>query len=1305
MSSKIRMRGAALSAAATALAGCLVIGFSPITAQAAAIPDLQGPGGINGDFGGQVLVLSNGNFVVVDKYFDSGVADDIGSVSLYTANDQKISTVTGATAGDQIGSDGVFEVSDGDFVILSGSWHKNGVGAVGAATWVDATTGIGGTISAGNSLTGTSVGDFADSKVTVLANGNYVISNPKWGANDVGAVTWEDGTATLSGSISASNSIVGASTSDMVGSGGITALTGGDYVVASPMWDGHAPDAGAVTWASGNGPTHVAVAEVNSIAGLNNGDMVGSGGVTALTNGNYVIASPKWNNGNLGDAGAATWADGSKVTSANVATGNSIVGGSNFDMVGSGGVTALSNGNYVVISPLFNKSPFLNAGAATWANGAAATSTVVTDSNSLIGASSFANVGAGGVTALSNGNYVISSPYFSGNGRNENGAATWAVGTAATSGVVAQANSIIGANNSDAIGSAGVTALAGNGNYVISSPQWGATELGAVTWASGAGTTSAIVSIANSLVGTTPADPIALRAADQVGSGGAIALSDGNYVVASPFWNGSANNEGAATWLDGTAATAVAVDETNSLHGTVVDDNVGGGSVKALAGGRYVVSSPLRALAPGDPFEFAIADAGAATFGPAGGVSGAVAPIVGVTGNSVIGTPGVVLGQVLAASPLITKDNTIEIATSQARVLRLDAGVDFQPPTIVQGDIKRVSATPVSVTFAPVTTDNVGVLSVLCNPASGSSFPVGITPVTCTASDTATPANTTLKTFKVIVTAPDTTPPQLTVPQSVSTSTSPGSSTATVIFDVTATDNVGVQSTGCTPPSGSQFPVGVTQVTCTVTDTSGQTTTKTFNVTVTDQENPVFAAKSNITVAAPAGASSQVVSFSKPDATDNVAVQSVVCDKASGASFPVGVTTVHCTATDTSGNTATTSFTITVTPTVTPPPPPAGTDFVSMSPARLADSRPGQTTVDHLFEGDGMHTAGSTMQLTVTGRGGVSADASAVGLNVTAVGATGDGFVTVFPCGSDQPTASNLNFTTGSTTPNAVIAKVGANGKVCLFVSAATHLVVDANGYFPPTSSLVSMNPARVLETRDGMPTIDGQQQGGGARAAGSTTSVQITGRASIPAGASAAILNVTVTEASGPGFATVFPCGATQPTASSINFDAGMTVANMVVSKIGDGGAVCIFASQGTQVIVDVAGYFPATTTFNSLVPARLMDTRPNQSTIDGLFLGAGPREAGEITELQVTNRGGVPSGAATVVLNVTVTEPSAEGFLTVYPCGVTPPLASNLNFLQGSTVANAVIAKVGVDGKVCFFNSKKTQIVVDVNGFFPAT
>jgi hypothetical protein len=256
----------------------------------------------------------------------------------------------------------------------------------------------------------------------------------------------------------------------------------------------------------------------------------------------------------------------------------------------------------------------------------------------------------------------------------------------------------------------------------------------------------------------------------------------------------------------------------------------------------------------------------------------------------------------------------------------------------------------------------------------------------------------------------------------------------------------------------------------------------------------------------------------------------------------------------------------------------------------------------------------------------------------------------------------------------------------------------------PQPPKLTAIDPARLLETRSGLSTIDGLFNGIGVRGAGSVTELQITGRVGVPSDASAVVLNVTATGAQAAGFITVFPCGTTQPTVSNLNTTAGGTVPNAVVTKIGTGGKVCVFTSSATDIIVDINGYFPAGSSFTAIDPARLLETRSGLSTIDGLFNGIGVRGAGSVTELQVTGRVGVPSDASAVVLNVTATGAQAAGFITVFPCGTTRPTVSNLNTTAGGTVPNAVVTKIGTGGKVCVFTSSATDIIVDINGYFPA-
>ncbi|HWM20412.1 MAG TPA: hypothetical protein VNO51_12040, partial [Ilumatobacteraceae bacterium] len=283
----------------------------------------------------------------------------------------------------------------------------------------------------------------------------------------------------------------------------------------------------------------------------------------------------------------------------------------------------------------------------------------------------------------------------------------------------------------------------------------------------------------------------------------------------------------------------------------------------------------------------------------------------------------------------------------------------------------------------------------------------------------------------------------------------------------------------------------------------------------------------------------------------------------------------------------------------------------SLTPGRLMDTREGQSTVDGLFAGIGVRAANSVTELQVGGRGGVPADAEAVVLNVTVTAPVASGFITVYPCGEAVPTTSNLNFVAGDTVANAVVVKMGTGGRVCLFAAeSATHLIADVNGFFPAGSGFESLSPGRLLDSREGQSTVDGQFAGIGVRAANSVTELLVGGRGGVPADADAVVLNVTVTGATGNGFITVFPCGEPLPTASNLNFVTGDTVPNAVIVKVGAGGRVCLFAAESaTHLIADVNGYFPAGSGFESLSPGRLMDSREGQSTVDGQFAGIGVR------------------------------------------------------------------------------------------------
>ncbi|MEY2445749.1 MAG: hypothetical protein QOE00_2329, partial [Ilumatobacteraceae bacterium] len=349
--------------------------------------------------------------------------------------------------------------------------------------------------------------------------------------------------------------------------------------------------------------------------------------------------------------------------------------------------------------------------------------------------------------------------------------------------------------------------------------------------------------------------------------------------------------------------------------------------------------------------------------------------------------------------------------------------------------------------------------------------------------------------------------------------------------------------------------------------------------------------------------------------------------------------------------------------------------YVPLNPARLLDTRTGD---------GGNISALSTQAMTelkVAGLGGVPATgATAVVLNVTVDSPWTAGFITAWPSGEGQPTVSNLNYVAGQTVPNLVTVKLGPNGRVNLFNSQGyTQLIADVVGYYTPstpgcTGRFTAVTPNRVLDTREGPGTPVG---------AGQTIDVAVTGgTTTIPAtGVSGVALNVTVDQPTTAGFLTVWPTGEGRPLASSHNFVPGLTVANLVLAKVGAGGQVSIFNSSGsTHVVADVVGYFSAQGGgFVPVSPQRIADSR------FGVGGGVnGPLGQGQIANVNVAGVGPVPSGATAAVVNVTSVNSTGPSFITVWPTGSTMPRASTLNPRPGVPVPNLAYLKLGSGGRL---------------------
>jgi hypothetical protein len=296
--------------------------------------------------------------------------------------------------------------------------------------------------------------------------------------------------------------------------------------------------------------------------------------------------------------------------------------------------------------------------------------------------------------------------------------------------------------------------------------------------------------------------------------------------------------------------------------------------------------------------------------------------------------------------------------------------------------------------------------------------------------------------------------------------------------------------------------------------------------------------------------------------------------------------------------------------------------------------------------------------------------------------------------GHFTPQLDTTGLEPGQYTPYAVCANTSKGGPGSPFT--LTVPVIPGSTYFPLT-------PARVLDSRTGLGT-------GGVinpLGAGGVIDVKVTGLGGVPAtGVTAVALNVVATDVAGPpSYLTVWPTGQARPLASNLNYVPGVSVPNLVIARVGIDGKVSMYNNLGSaNVVADIQGYFQGDATGSSyipLAPARVLDTR----------VGTGgtstPVPAGGTIELKVTDAGGVPAaGGTAVALNVTATNVSGnESFLTVWPSGSSRPLASNLNFIQGQTVPNLVIARVGDGGKVSIYNNVgSVDVVADTQGYFAA-
>ncbi len=363
--------------------------------------------------------------------------------------------------------------------------------------------------------------------------------------------------------------------------------------------------------------------------------------------------------------------------------------------------------------------------------------------------------------------------------------------------------------------------------------------------------------------------------------------------------------------------------------------------------------------------------------------------------------------------------------------------------------------------------------------------------------------------------------------------------------------------------------------------------------------------------------------------------------------------------------------------------------FVPLTPCRIADTRLNTTVFG------GIIPAQQSRAFPIAQTCGIPAAAQAYSLNITAVPPHGLSYLTLWPSNQPQPFVSLLN-SDGRVKANAAIVRGGDGGAVSTYATDATDVVIDVDGYFVPATtsgalSFYPLNPCRIADTR-----LAASPLGGPILNAGQTRSFPVlSSSCSVPANAQAYSLNFTVVPKAGLGYLSTWPTGTAQPLVSTLNSN-GAIVANAAIVPAGTNGAINVYASDTTDVIIDINGYFAAQSGgglwLYTSAPCRPFDTRT---------LGSGAPFNGTISANIVASNCGVPAAAQAFALNATVVPQGLFGYLSLWPNGQAQPLVSTLNAFDGTITSNMAIVPA-TNGSINAFGTNPVQLILDLAGYF---
>jgi hypothetical protein len=377
-----------------------------------------------------------------------------------------------------------------------------------------------------------------------------------------------------------------------------------------------------------------------------------------------------------------------------------------------------------------------------------------------------------------------------------------------------------------------------------------------------------------------------------------------------------------------------------------------------------------------------------------------------------------------------------------------------------------------------------------------------------------------------------------------------------------------------------------------------------------------------------------------------------------------------------------------------------GARFVPVTPCRIVDTRNAAAT----FGGPSI-AAGTSRDFPIPSSPcGIPSNATAYALNVTVVPHGALGYLTVWPAGQTQPFVSTLNSADGRVKANAAIVPAGTGGSVSIYATNTTDVIIDINGYFVSSTGSGTMQfypvtPCRVIDTRSAAGPLGAPIMG-----AGQTRNFPIlSGACSIPSSATAYSFSITVAPVGPLGYLTTWATGSTQPVVSTLNALTGVVTANAALVPAGTGGSIAIYATNQTDVFVDINGYFApvggaGALSFYAATPCRVVDTRNANGAFGGPILSANTTRNFTISQSSC----GIPSSAVAFSLNATVVPSAALTYMSLWPAGPALSPVGTLSAPDGAITGDAAIVSAGTQGAIGAFATDSTHLILDINGYF---